>query len=151
MRTRIRSQIGQAVLERLTLPEWMQDKQLQDSGKVLGWTLSAPVVYCQPGQGDKVAYLLEQRTSIDLKKISFEVDRYILDNNLSRYYNKETNKWLNTAETTFDVVNSQTQPNFTQATTLDGDQTRFFASVDKYQEPDDGDMYLKFPQRSVFR
>ena len=151
MRTRIRSQIGQAVLERLTLPEWMQDKQIQDSGKVLGWTLSAPVVYCQPGQGDKIAYLLEQRTSIDLKKISFEVDRYILDNNLSRYYNKTTQKWLSTPETTFDVVNSQTHPNFTQSTTLDGDQTRFFASVDRYAEPDDGDMYLKFPQRSMFR
>ena len=151
MRSRIRTAVGQAVLERLTLPEWMQDKQTATSGKVLGWTLAAPIVYCQPGQGDKIAFLLAQRTTIDLKKISFEVDRYVLDNNLSKYYNKTTNKWLSTAETTFDVVNSQTHPNFAAATTIDGDQTRFFASVDKYADPDDGDIYLKFPQRSVFR
>ena len=151
MRSRIRTAVGQAVLERLTLPEWMQDKQTATSGKVLGWTLAAPIVYCQPGQGDKIAFLLSQRTTIDLKKISFEVDRYILDNNLSKYYNKTTNKWLSTAETTFDVVNSQTNPNFSAAMTLDGEQTRFFASVDKYADPDQGDIYLKFPQRSVFR
>jgi hypothetical protein len=151
MRSRIRTAVGQAVLERLTLPEWMQDKQTEDSGKVLGWTLAAPIVYCQPGQGDKIAYLLAQRTTIDLKKISFEVDRYVLDNNLSNYYNKTTNKWLSTAETTFDVVNSQTNPNYSAAMTLDGGQTRFFASKDKYADPDDGDIYLKFPQRSVFR
>ena len=130
-------------------------------GKVLGWTLAAPIVYCQPGQGDKIAFLLAQRTTwntdippstaIDLKKISFEVDRYILDNNLSKHYNKTTNKWLSTAETTFDVVNSQTHPNFAAAMTIDGNQTRFYASVDKYAVPDDGDIYLKFPQRSVFR
>jgi hypothetical protein len=129
----------------------MQDKQIDDAGKVLGWTLAAPIVYCQPGQGDKIAYLLAQRTTIDLKKISFEVDRYILDNNLSKNYNKTTNKWLSTAETTFDVVNSQTNPSYSAAMTIDGNQTRFFANVDKYAVPDDGDIYLKFPQRSVFR
>jgi hypothetical protein len=151
MRSRMRTAVGQAVLERLTLPEWMQDKQIDDAGKVLGWTLAAPIVYCQPGQGDKIAYLLAQRTTIDLKKISFEVDRYILDNNLSKHYNKTTNKWLSTAETTFDVVNSQTNPSYSAAMTIDGNQTRFYASVDKYADPDDGDIYLKFPQRSVFR
>jgi hypothetical protein len=151
MRSRMLAAVGQAVLERLTLPTWMQNKQTSDFNKVLGWTLAAPIVYCQPGQGDKVAFLLTQRTTVDLKKISFKVDRYILDNNLSKHYNKTTNEWLTTAETTFDVVNSQTQVNFDAAMTIDGNQTRFFASVDKYADPDDGDIYLKFPQRSVFR
>ena len=109
------------------------------------------MVYCQPGQGDKVAYLLEQRTSIDLKKISFEVDRYILDNNLSKYYNKETEKYTITAETTFDVTLSQTSEAIVVATTFDGNGTRFFADTDKFVYQDDEDKYIKFPQVGVFK
>jgi len=143
MRKRMKEYVGNAVLERLVLPQWMQDKQLQDSGKVLGWNLAVPIVYCKPGKGDKIAYLLSQRTGIDLKKISFEVDRFILDNNLSIYYDKTTQQWSETAETTFDLINVQT--------VFDGNGTRFFANVDKYAEPDQNDTYIKFPQVNVFR
>ena len=101
MRTRLKTAIGEAILERLVLPEWMQSKQEDQS--ILGWTLAAPLVYCKPGKSKKIKYLLEQRTAIDLKLISFEVDRYILDNNLSKYYNKETGKYTVTQETTFDL------------------------------------------------
>ncbi len=37
------------------------------------------------------------------------------------------------------------------ATTFDGNDTRFFASVDKFIELDAGDKYIKFPQVGVFR
>tara|TARA_R100000008_G_scaffold77508_1_gene57967 strand:- start:186 stop:3206 length:3021 start_codon:yes stop_codon:yes gene_type:complete len=104
MRKRILDGVGYAVLERLTLPQWMQDKQLDNNSIILGYTLAVPMVYCVAGSGDKVAYLLKQRTTIDLKKISFEVDRFIVDNNLSQYYNKTTNKWTSTPETSFDLI-----------------------------------------------
>jgi len=140
MRNQLTVNVGTAILERFVLPDWMKDKQ--SGGNVIGWTLAAPVVYCKPGTGSKVAYLLEQRT-FDLKKISFEVDRYVLDSNLSQFYNKATGKWTVTSETTFDVSNS--------ITTVDGNNTRFFASVDKFVELDAGDKYIKFPQVGVFR
>jgi hypothetical protein len=101
MRNKLKIAIGEAVLERLVLPEWMQSKQ--EDNKILGWTLAAPLVYCKPGTSKKIKYLLEQRTNIDLKLISFEVDRYILDNNLSKYYDKTTGKYTLTAETSFDL------------------------------------------------
>jgi len=145
MRERIKTGVGYAVLERLTLPQWMQDKQLDNAGEILGYTLAVPLVYCKPGTGKKVAFLINQRitnSSIDLKKISFEVDRFILDNNLSQHYNKTTNAWAVSNQTTFDLAKIET--------TLDGDGTRFFASVDVYADPDQNDQYLKFPKRDIF-
>ena len=148
MRNRLKSAIGEAILERTVLPEWMQSKQEDNS--ILGWTLAVPIVYCKPGTSKKIKYLLEQRT-IDLKGISFEVDRYILDNNLSKYYNKETGKYTVTAETTFDVQLSQTSESIAASTTFDGNGTRFFADVDKFVYQDDEDKYIKFPQVGVFK
>jgi hypothetical protein len=149
MRTRLKSAIGEAILERTVLPEWMQSKQPDET--IIGWTLAAPVVYCKPGTSAKIKYLLEQRTSVDLKTVSFEVDRYILDNNLSKYYNKETGKYTLTAETTFDETLKSTSESIDAATTLDGDGTRFFASVDKFAYQDEEDKYIKFPQVGVFK
>ena len=147
MRNQLTTKVGTAILERFVLPDWMKDKQA--GGNVLGWTLAAPIVYCKPGTGSKIAYLLKQRT-LNLKKISFEVDRYILDNNLSQFYNKATGKWTSTSETTFDVYNNVGGSN-DAATTFDGNGTRFFASVDTFIELDAGDKYIKFPQVGVFR
>jgi len=100
MRNRMKDSIGSTILERFVLPDWMQDKQT--NGEVLGWTLAAPIVYMKPGTGLRTAYRLKQRTEFDLKNISFEVDRFILDNNLSNFYDKQNQKFLATAETTFD-------------------------------------------------
>ena len=148
MRNRLKSAIGEAILERTVLPQWMQSKQEDDS--ILGWTLAVPIVYCKPGTSKKIKYLLEQR-SIDLKGVSFEVDRYILDNNLSKYYNKETGKYTLTAETTFDVTLATTSESISAASTFDGNGTRFFAQVDKFVYKDDEDKYIKFPQVGVFK
>ena len=227
MRKRLLENIGYGVLERLTLPQWMQDKQVDVDNKVIGWKLVAPIVYVQPGQGEKVAYLLAQRTTLDLKKISFEIDRFIIDNNLSAYYNKSTKvtytadyysrngiavssgvitadstaetvdntremyrantsdstlvnadyttitadtytedkitadseiiiadneKFIPDPETTFDLVNSLTNPGFALKTTFDGGETRFFSGASKHTETiDEGDQYIAFPQRDLFR
>ena len=227
MRKRLLDKVGYGVLERLTLPQWMQDKQTDVDNKVIGWKLVAPIVYVRPGQGEKVAYLLSQRTTLDLKKISFEIDRFILDNNLSTYYNKSTQvtytadyysrngisvssgvitadstvetvdntremyrantsdstlvnadyttitadtytedkitadsaviiadneKFIPAPETTFDLVNSLTNPGFALKTTFDGGETRFFTGASTYTESiDEGDQYIVFPQRDLFR
>jgi hypothetical protein len=144
MRSRLKTDIGYQILERKVLPDWMQDKQEDDT--VIGWTLAAPIVYCKPGTSAKIKYRLEERikntTNLDIKKISFEIDRFILDNNLSKYFDKTTGMYTITAETVFDL-NDPT-------TTFDGDGTSFFASTDVYAAQDDGDKYVKFPQVGPF-
>ena len=141
MRSRLGTDIGHNVLERKVLPSWMVDKQSDDTS--LGWVLACPVVFCNPGTSAKIKYRLEQRTSLDLKKISFEVDRLILDNNLSTWYNSETGKYKTTQETSFDISIT--------VTTFDGDGTRFFADIDVFGSEDENDSYIKFPQVGVFR
>ena len=143
MRSRLKTDIGYQVLERKVLPSWMQDKQADDT--VLGWKLAAPIVYCKPGTSDKIKYRLEQRiktANLDIKKISFEIDRFILDNNLSEYFDKTSQEFTVTDETTFDLGDP--------TTTFDGDGTRFMASVDVYVDKDSGDKYVKFPQVGPF-
>ena len=143
MRDRLKTDIGYAVLERKVLPDWMQDKQADDT--VLGWTLAAPIVYCKPGTSAKIKYRLEERVktaSLDLKKISFEVDRFILDNNLSKNYDKTNDKFTSSPETTFDLGDP--------TTTFDGDGTRFIANVDTYTNKDAGDKFIKFTQVGPF-
>ena len=119
MRSRLKTDIGYQILERKVLPSWMQDKQADDT--VLGWTLAAPIVYCKSGTSDKIKYRLEQRiktANLDIKKISFEIDRFILDNNLSEYFDKTSQEFTVTDETTFDLGDP--------TTTFDGDGTRFY-------------------------
>ena len=143
MRSRLKTDIGYQVLERKVLPDWMKDKQADDT--VLGWTLAAPIVYCKPGTSAKIKYRLEQRiktANLDIKKISFEVDRFILDNNLSKYFDKVSQQFTTTAETSFDLGGP--------TTTFDGDGTRFMASLDVYVDKDAGDKYIKFPQVGPF-
>jgi hypothetical protein len=143
MRSRLKTDIGYQILERKVLPDWMQDKQADDT--VLGWTLAAPIVYCKPGTSAKIKYRLEQRiktANLDIKKISFEVDRFILDNNLSKYYDKNSGKYTLKQETTFDI-NDPT-------TTFDGDGTVFIGYIDVFAAQDDGDKYVKFPQVGPF-
>lgn len=140
MRSRLTTDIGHQILERKVLPDWMKDRQ--EDNTVLGWKLAAPIVFCKPGTSEKIKYRLEKRTSKDLKKISFEIDRLILDNNLSKYFDKTTGKFTVTAETTFDLSST--------TSTFDGDGTRFFASIDVYAAKDDGDKYIKFTQVGPF-
>jgi len=143
MRSRLNTDIGHQVLERKVLPDWMQDKQADDT--IIGWKLAAPVVYCKPGTSEKIKYRLEQRVisnGYDIKKISFEIDRFILDNNLSANYDKTSGKFTTASETTFDLSDP--------TTTFDGDGTRFNASVDTYTTKDQGDTFIKFTQVGPF-
>ncbi len=143
MRSRLGTNLGFQILERKVLPDWMQDKQADDT--VIGWTLAAPIVYCKPGTAEKIKYRLEQRIktdSLDVKKISFEIDRFILDNNLGKNFDKIANSYDISQETSFDAG--------VVTTTFDGDGTRFFARIDIYTDKDEGDLYIKFPQVGPF-
>jgi len=143
MRSRLKTDVGYQILERKVLPDWMQDKQENDT--ILGWKLAAPIVFCKPGTSEKIKYRLEQRIltdGLDIKTISFEIDRFILDNNLSKYFNKTTGRYTTTSETVFDLNNP--------TTTFDGDGTRFFASVDIFTNKDGDDKFIKFPQVGPF-
>ena len=141
MRSRLTSDIGYSILERKVLPDWMIDKQ--PTSDALGWILVCPLVFCKPGTSAKIKYRLENRTSSDLKLISFEIDRFILDNNLSKNYDTSTGSYPTSAETSFDIATSITE--------FDGDGTRFIAAVDMFALQDAGDVYIKFPQVGVFR
>tara|TARA_B100000989_G_scaffold147781_1_gene110098 strand:- start:3761 stop:6313 length:2553 start_codon:yes stop_codon:yes gene_type:complete len=147
MRSRLGTNIGFQILERKVLPDWMQDKQSDDT--VIGWTLAAPIVYCMPGTSEKIKYRLEQRVktdSLDVKKISFEIDRFILDNNLGKNFDQSSNSYGTSSETSFDIA--------TSVTTFDGDGTRFinsfFGRIDTYADKDEDDLFIKFPQVGVF-
>lgn len=143
MRSRLKTDIGYQVLERKVLPDWMQDKQ--EDNTVLGWTLACPIVFCKPGTSAKIKYRLEERiksASLDVKKISFEIDRFILDNNLSKWFDKSNNKFTITQETTFDLGDPTTE--------FDGDGTRFFGSIDTFANKDEGDKFIKFTQTGPF-
>lgn len=100
MRRILISKLTQAVKE--PLPRWMTSKQ-QD-GRILGWTPAAVLAYVQPGEAARVAFNLRQATDIDLKLLSYDLDRYILDNNMSRNYNTETNSYNESTQTTFDAL-----------------------------------------------
>jgi hypothetical protein len=91
-----------------TLPEWMTS--VQRDGTVLGYVTKVPLAYVRPGQGDKVLFRLRRSAASglipDIKEIPFQVDRYILDNNLSTYFDTETRQFVEHNYTTFDLTPS---------------------------------------------
>lgn len=81
------------------LPDWMTSRQAD--GRVLGFTRAVVLAYCKPGGAEIVAYRLRQR-SFDLTSLDFTIDRYLLENKYSQFYNLEEGKFLLSTETTFD-------------------------------------------------
>jgi hypothetical protein len=99
MRNLLKTQIGLSVRE--VLPQWMSNRQAD--GSIIGWKPVAVLAYVKPGTGDRILFNLNRRTDLDQKLISFDTDRYIWDNNLSKTYNAATNEYLESSETTFDI------------------------------------------------
>lgn len=98
MRKQIRDSIG--YVEREILPSWMTSKQRD--GRITYWVPGAVLAYLKPGFGDQVKFYLDRVEGFDFKDISFEVDRYIWDNNLSKNFDIETGKFFPSQATTFD-------------------------------------------------
>lgn len=83
------------------LPLWMTSKQ--DNGRVLGFTPAWVIAYVKPGRGAQVAYYLDQQFGVQLNKVDFKVDRYILDRSLSLNWDTTTQDWTpQPSLTTFD-------------------------------------------------
>lgn len=99
MRTQIRDSLG--YVDREVLPTWMTSKQ--EDGHIPYWTPAMVLAYLKPGTGQKVKFLLNRLFEYDLKDISFEVDRYVWDCNMSSVYNAVTNTYLDSHITSFDA------------------------------------------------
>lgn len=82
------------------LPEWMSS--VQEDGKVLGYTSGAIIAYLKPGRGKKALFNLKKIAPHDIKQISFNTDRYILDNVYSKNFNINNGKFLPHQYTSFD-------------------------------------------------
>ena len=74
-----------------TLPLWMTSKQA--NGSVLGFTPAWVIAYANPGCGDQLSYLIGQNFIEQLNIIDFEVDRYEVDNLLTKNWNRDEQHW----------------------------------------------------------
>ena len=106
MRNQLIAEIG--LDDREILPQWMSNRQAD--GSIIGWKPVMVLAYMKPGTGDRALFNLKRRTDLDQKLISFDFDRYIWDNNLSKNYNSVTGEYSSSAETTFDVNQDWSAP-----------------------------------------
>jgi hypothetical protein len=98
MRDQVIDTVGQISTN---LPLWMTSKQ--KNGRVLGFTPAWVMCYTNPGKSAQIAYYIETQFGEQLNSVDFKVDRYILDSELSRNWNAETQRWTPTPSlTTFD-------------------------------------------------
>jgi hypothetical protein len=65
----------------------------QANGRVLGFTPAWVICYCKPGKSGQVAYNIAQQYGDQLNRVDFEVDRYELDNYMTRNWNREQQQW----------------------------------------------------------
>jgi hypothetical protein len=83
------------------LPLWMTSKQ--DNGRVLGFTPAWVIAYVTPGNGKRIAYYLDSQFGVQLNRVDFKVDRYILDRSLTINWDTTTQDWTPQPNlTTFD-------------------------------------------------
>lgn len=71
--------VGQVNLN--TLPDWMTTTQ--DDGRIYGFIPAIPLVFCLPGEAAQILFDINQ-SGFNLNEISFDVDRYHWDNNLTK-------------------------------------------------------------------
>ena len=171
MRNQVIDVVGQ---ESNVLPLWMLSKQ--SNGQVLGFTPAWVIAYTNPGQSGQVAYNIKTYFGNQLDLVDFEVDRYELDNLLTKNWDRAGQHWVPQPPTltTFDygitgfldpwVNNSDDTVNWIngnseivgwsndyngQPTIFDGNSLLFTAPVDMYSNTTEYDKYLVFPKRNI--
>ena len=136
------------------LPRWMLSRQI--NGNVLGFTPAWVIAYTNPGQSGQVAYNVATQFNAQLNLIDFKVDRYELDNFLTKNWDRKNQHWIPQPPTltTFDMShalatwinnylalttwedNLNTLATWTYGTppgtTFDGGSMQFTAPVDMY-------------------
>jgi len=73
------------------LPRWMLSRQI--NGNVLGFTPAWVIAYTNPGQSGQIAYNIATRFGTQLNLVDFKVDRYELDNFLTKNWDRENQHW----------------------------------------------------------
>jgi hypothetical protein len=85
MRDQVIDTVGQVSR---VLPRWMLTRQ--DNGATLGFTPAWVIAYAKPGQSKQIAYNIQTQFSNQLNLIDFKVDRYELDNFLTKNWDRES-------------------------------------------------------------
>jgi hypothetical protein len=139
MRTQVIDTVGQISN---VLPRWMVSKQTD--GRTLGFTPAWVIAYTKPGKSGQIKYNIETIFGNRLNLVDFDVDRYELDNLLTKNWNREQQQWIPTPPEacTFDV-------NPGPPTVFDGNSVEFTVPVDMYSNTQIYDKYLVFPKRNI--
>ena len=85
MRDQVIDEVGQVSR---VLPRWMLTRQA--NGTVLGFTPAWVIAYVKPGQSGQIAYNIQTQFANQLNLIDFRVDRYELDNFLTKNWDRES-------------------------------------------------------------
>ena len=88
MRDQVIDTVGQVSR---VLPRWMLTRQA--NGAVLGFTPAWVIAYTKPGQSGQIAYNIQTQFANQLNLIDFKVDRYELDNFLTKNWDREDQHW----------------------------------------------------------
>lgn len=121
MRSQIKNSLG--YVDREILPTWMASKQ--ENGLIPYWNPAMVLAYLKPGTGKKVKFLINRFFEYDIKDISFDVDRYIWDCNLSSTYDAANDDYLLSTLTTFDSDVRQGSDTLVYSFIGDGSTTQF--------------------------
>lgn len=99
----MRKQIGDVIdfSHRGSLPEWMTSTQ--ENSLPLGFTHAVVLAYTVPGASKLIAYRLKAN-GIEFNDIEFKIDRYELDDYLSKNFTVGTQRFITDPETTFDRI-----------------------------------------------
>jgi len=171
MRTQVIDTVGQISN---VLPRWMLSKQ--SNGQVLGFTPAWVIAYCKPGQSGQIAYNITSTIGNALNLIDYTVDRYELDNLLTKNWDRDTQQWtphpplytrfddgntsvidgwVNSSYQAVQWVNDSAQvvaweSSYNgQPTTFDGNSLQFIDPVDMYDPTQAYDKYLLFPKQNI--
>jgi hypothetical protein len=99
METRINQNLGYSAQG--VIPDWMTS--VQEDKRVLGFKRALVLAYTKPGESKKIAYRMQDR-GITLTNTNYTVDRYLVDNTLSSYYDIANQAFIPSRETTFDYM-----------------------------------------------
>lgn len=107
MRSQLIENIGFAAGKEI-LPNWMKNRQ--PDGSIIGWKPVVVLSYLKPGTGDRALFNLKRKNILDQKTISFDVDKYIWDKNLSVTYDSDNEEYYQSLQTTFDSLTTISNP-----------------------------------------
>ena len=145
MRDRVIDTVGET---NQVYPLWMSSRQT--NGTILGFTKAVVLCYAKAGKGDQIAYNIRTKFGEILNQIDFTVDRYILDNQLTKNWvvnedSTDGGNWYPSPAltTTFDLA--------TDPTTFDQNSLRFVKPVDNYEVTDRYNKYIAFPKTNILK